>query len=76
MALTEQEIQTAIEYIAREMKAAGLNITDVGAVVRWLVENPLPDKAVYEAELNAAMETENTERIALLTKEIQRLQRR
>jgi hypothetical protein len=72
--MTEENIQKAMEYVARKMVAEELNITDAGVAVRWLIENPLPTRAEYEAEMAVIHAEEKAAKIVALQEELDRLQ--
>jgi hypothetical protein len=72
--MTEENIQKAMEYVARKMITEELDIRDSGVAVRWLIENPLPTKAEYEAEMEALHAEEKAARIVALQEELARLQ--
>jgi aminopeptidase C len=74
MALTEEQIGKSMSYVARKMTLAGVDIQDTGIVVRWLIENPLPPEAEYQAQLTEWEEEEKVARIAALQEELNKLQ--
>jgi hypothetical protein len=74
MALTKLELETAMRYVARGIIADGVNINDVGSVVRWMIEHPLPAKATYEAEVATQDAAEKQSRIIALQAELDKLE--
>ena len=74
MALTELQIEKATDYVTRKMLEDGVNVTDPGAVMRWMIVNPLPTKAEYQAQLAVWEEEEKAARIVVLQEELDRLQ--
>jgi len=76
MALTEEQLEKAMRYVARGMVADGVNFSDVGAVVKWMIEHPLPTRATYEAQVAADDEAEKQARIAALQSELNKLEGR
>ena len=74
MALTELQVQKAMQYVARKMTSEGFNLTDTGVVVKWMIENPLPSKAEYQAQLATWEEEEKAARIVALQDELDKLQ--
>ena len=72
--MTEENIQRAMEYVARKMLSESIDIRDPGVVVRWMIENPLPTKAEYEAEMAVLHEEEKAARIVVLQEELNKLQ--
>ena len=73
--MTEQEIQDAMEYVARTAMEGGANLQDVGSVVRWMIENPLPDQAIWEADLAARRSADRVQRLETLRTEVTKLER-
>jgi len=76
MALTESQMEKALRYVARAMAADGVNFADVGAVVEWMINNPLPDRLTYEAQVAVDDESEKQARIAALQEELTKLEGR
>ena len=71
MALTEDQMEMAMRYVARRMIADGVDLNNVGAVVQWMIANPLPKRAIYESEVAAQDEEERQLRIQQLREEIE-----
>lgn len=74
MALTELQIEKAMSYVARKMTEEGVDIRDTGVVVKWMIENPLPSKAEYQAQLAEWEEEDKAAKIVALQAELDRLQ--
>jgi hypothetical protein len=74
MALTESQIQKAMDYVARKMIQDKINLIDVGAVIRWMIENPLPTKAEYQAQLAVWEEEDKAAKIVALQAQLDKLQ--
>jgi len=74
MALTDEEMETAMRYVAREMINEGVQLQDVGSVVKWMINHPLPSKATYEAVVTTQDEEEKQARIASLKEELAKLE--
>jgi hypothetical protein len=73
MALTEEQMQKALNYVARKMQEDNTDIDDIGGVVRWMIENPLPSKAEYQAQVTAWEEEDKEVRRAHLEAELAKL---
>ena len=74
MALTELQITKAMGYVGRKMVEDGVNPMDVEAVLRWMIQNPLPTKAEYQAQMAVWEEEEKAAKIATLEKQLAALQ--
>jgi hypothetical protein len=72
--MTEENLQKAIGYVIMKMKEANVNPMDMGEVLRFMIENPLPTKVEYEAELAAAEAAAKAARILALQTELAQLQ--
>lgn len=71
--LTDEQLEKAMRFVARQMIAATVNIHDVGEVVKWMILNPLPTKEEYEALVLQQDEAEKQLRITALQDELDRL---
>lgn len=74
MALTEAQMEKALAYVFRKMQEADLNASDLSGIVRWMIENPLPTKAEYQAQLAAWEEEDKAASIAHLQAQLDKLQ--
>lgn len=74
--LTDEQLEKAMRFVARQMIAAEVNLNDVSSVVKWMILNPLPTKEEYEVIVAQQDETEKQLRIAVLQEELDRLEGR
>jgi len=74
--MTDEQMEKAMRYVARAMIADHVNPNDVGSVVKWMILNPLPARATYEAEVDQQDEAEKQTRITALRDELNRLEGR
>jgi len=72
--MTEANLEKALEYVGRKMIADAVDPRDMRAVVVWMIENPLPTKAEYEAEMAQLEADDKAARIVALQAELTRLQ--
>ena len=76
--MTKEELDRATEYVMRRMTEDGVDIQDdflvAHTVIEWMLENPLPIKDIYEAELDTKISEEIAERIAALKVELAALE--
>jgi hypothetical protein len=75
MALTEAQIEKAMDYVVRKMIEEHANVVDVAAVMRWMILNPLPTKEEYQAQVAAWDEEVKQARILRLRAELDRLEK-
>jgi hypothetical protein len=73
MALTEVQIGKAMDYVTRKMMIDGVNPMDSAMAIRWMIENPLPTKAEYQAQIAAWEEEEKAARIVALEAQLAKL---
>ena len=74
MALTEEQLDKAVAYVLRKLEEDGVKFNNIRDFVRWMIENPLPSKAEYQAQVAAWEEEVKQARIAALQTELDRLQ--
>ena len=74
MALTEAQVDKAVAYVLRKVKEDGVKFNNIRDFVRWMIENPLPSKAEYQAQVAAWEEEVKQARIAALQTELDKLQ--
>lgn len=74
MALTANE--ATLSYTIRRMVDDGIDVTDTGAVIIWMVNNPLPDQATREAVLATKEEEDKQRQIAALKDQLATLEGR
>lgn len=72
--MTEEQIQKALKYLIRAATADKVDIFSVELVLRWVIENPLPDD--FEAQTDAADEEALQLRITNMRKTLNRLEGR
>jgi len=73
MALTEEQMQKAMAYTARKMNADNVDIRNSVDVIRWMINNPLPSKAEYQAQVAIWEEEDKAARRAHLESELAKL---
>ena len=73
MALTDAQLEKVMRWVARGLKASGVNPQDTGGVVKWMINNPLPSRAEIEAATDAADEADKQEYILRLEAELTKL---
>ena len=73
MALTEDQVQKAMAYVARKMQEDKVNPQNPGGVVRWMIENPLPSREEYQAQVAAWEEEDKAESIVKLEAQLAKL---
>ena len=72
--LTDEEIEVTMRWMVTKMMEAGITLTNPEQVLRWVILNPIPDAATVTEEYEAAEVIEKQRRIAVLTKELKRLE--
>jgi hypothetical protein len=73
MALTDEQVYKALKWVTKRAREDGANFQDVASVVIWMIKNPLPDRAIWEAEADTQEEEERTARIEHLNAELTKL---
>ncbi len=76
MALTEIEQERAANYLVRTMVANNVNVQDPVEIIKWVVSNPLPSKAVWEAAELSDEDEAKQRHIAALRTELTKLEGR
>lgn len=71
--MTDEQLDKAVRWVARGITEAEVNPQDVGAVVRWVLRNPLPDLSVMEEEVEEQDRADKLEYIQRLEDEAKRL---
>ena len=72
--LTDDQFQLVLKYLGKKMKEEGIQVGNPTAVVRWILENPLPKLSDVKTEVEAEDAAEKERRIALLTEELAQLE--
>ena len=72
--LTDDQFQLILKYFGKKMKEQEIEMGNPTAVIRWILENPLPKLSDVTAEVEAEDAAEKERRIALLTEELERLE--
>jgi len=72
--LTPEELEIIFQYVARRLRDDGVPIGNVGAVIKWMILNPLPTRKQLLSEQAEAIEKEKERRIKVLTAELERLE--
>jgi hypothetical protein len=72
--LTDDQFQLVLKYLGKKMKEDEIAMGNPTAVIRWLLENPLPNLSDVKTEVEAEDAAEKERRIALLTEELERLE--
>jgi len=71
--VTEAQIDKAVEFVGRSMLEAGVDLRDSLAVARWMVQNPLPTRAEYEAQMTIWETQDRESKITQLENELELL---
>jgi hypothetical protein len=74
MALTDEQMEKAMRYVARKMQEDGINTQSIVEIVQWMINNPLPSKAEYQAQTAAWEVEDKAANIAHLEAELAKLQ--
>jgi hypothetical protein len=74
MALTDAQMEKALAYVARKMQEEEVSVQDIGGIVRWMIDNPLPSKAEYQAQVAVWEEEDKAKTIAHLQAQLAKLQ--
>ena len=72
--VSDEELQKAIRWVVRGLKEAAIDPQNVQAVVTWMIENQLPAKDVWLAEVEKEDEEERLATIEALKEEITKLE--
>jgi hypothetical protein len=73
MALTDVQMEKAMRYVARKMQEEKVSVQDVGGIVKWMINNPLPSKAEYQAQMDVWEEEDKAASIAKLEAQLAKL---
>jgi hypothetical protein len=73
MALTELQMQKAMDYVVKKMIEDHVDVRDIANVIRWMIDNPLPSKAEYQAQVAAWEEEAKAAKIVALQAQLDRL---
>lgn len=76
MAITNEDLKVVLVYLLRRLVAAKVDANDLREVVRYIIDNPLPDKATIEAELVTLDETDKQNQITRLRRQLTKLEGR
>ena len=71
---SDEELQKALRWVGRGLKEAEIDLQNVQAVVVWTIENQLPAKDVWLAEVEKEDEEERLATIEALKEEITKLE--
>ena len=74
MALTEAQLDKAVEFTLRKIDEDAVKVENIRDLVRWMIENPLPTKAEYQDQIAAWEEEAKAAKIAALQAELDQLQ--
>jgi hypothetical protein len=74
MALTEAQIDKAVEFTLRKIDEDPVEVNNIRDLVRWMIENPLPTKAEYQDQIAAWEEEAKAAKIASLQAQLDELQ--
>ena len=72
--VSDEELEKALRWVVRGLKEDNVDPNNIQAVVTWMIENPMPDKAVWLEETEKKDEEERLTQIDLLKDEIKRLE--
>jgi hypothetical protein len=72
--VSNEELEKALRWVVRGIQEAQIDPQNVQAVVTWMIENPMPDKAVWLAETEEQDELERQANIAILKEELAKLE--
>ncbi len=76
MALTEIQVERAVNYLLRHMIEDKVDLQRLDQVLKYVVLNPLPSRATYEAEELSKEEAEKQRHIAALKDQLSKLEGR
>ena len=72
--LSNEELEKALRWVIRGLKEAEIDPNNVQAVVTWTLENQLPAKDVWLAEVDEADELDKQAHITALKAELAKLE--
>lgn len=76
MALTGSDRDVAIRWIAKRVKQQKVNMSSVGELFEFMIDNQLPSPAAMSSELDAIETAQAEERITKLRAELTKLEGR